>query len=61
MTGVATAKISSKGQITIPKSMRKEIGVKEGDTIAIISEDKSKTIVLMKSEKIINSIKKMKK
>lgn len=58
MGEIKTSKISSKGQITIPKSMRKLAGIKEGDIIAIVSE--GKTIVLMNSDEVVKSIKKRK-
>jgi antitoxin PrlF len=33
-----TAKITSKGQITIPAEVRRELGVKEGDTVIFQKE-----------------------
>ena len=39
MTALAAIKISSKGQIVIPKSIRERLGLKEGDTLIIASQD----------------------
>lgn len=58
MGEIKTAKLSSKGQITIPKSMRKLAGIKEGNTIAIVSEGKN--ILIMNSDDIVKNIKKRK-
>jgi len=33
------AKITSKGQITIPVAMRKKLGVKDGDKVLFIQDD----------------------
>jgi len=37
MSNLATIKVSSRGQIVIPRSIRDEIGLKEGDTSVIAS------------------------
>jgi len=34
-----TAKLTSKGQITIPKEIRRALGLKQGDNIVFIKED----------------------
>lgn len=39
------AKVTSKGQITIPKDIRKKLGVKEGDKILFI-EDGDKIVIV---------------
>ncbi|QOL35524.1 AbrB/MazE/SpoVT family DNA-binding domain-containing protein [Bifidobacterium lemurum] len=33
------AKVTSKGQITIPASIRKAVGVREGDKVLFVQED----------------------
>ena len=33
------AKITSKGQITIPKEIRKKLGVKDGDKVLFVEEE----------------------
>ncbi len=35
----AQARITSKGQITIPKSVREELGLREGDSVVFRIED----------------------
>jgi len=46
MSDVELTRLSSKGQIVIPQSVRDELGLKEGETFAVIgSED---TVVLKK-------------
>ena len=39
------AKITSKGQITIPLSVRKQLGVKDGDKVMFVQE--GERIILM--------------
>ncbi len=39
MTALAAIKISSKGQIVIPKPIRTRLGLKEGDTLIVASQD----------------------
>jgi len=39
MAALAAIKMSSKGQIVIPKSIRKRLGLKEGDTLIVASQD----------------------
>lgn len=43
-------KVSSKGQITLPSDIQKEIGIKKGDEIILIR--KGDKIILEKSERI---------
>lgn len=44
-TFVDNAKVMSKGQITIPKDIRKVLGVSNGDRITFIVEDNTVRIV----------------
>ena len=44
------ARITAKGQITIPIEIRKDLGVKEGDKVAFIKSDQG--IMLVNSNKI---------
>jgi AbrB family looped-hinge helix DNA binding protein len=37
MIVITATKLSSKGQIVIPKAIRKELGLREGDTLIIAS------------------------
>ena len=37
---MATATVTSKGQITLPKSVRDELGVDAGDQVVFVVEDK---------------------
>jgi len=39
MKEISTTIISSKGQIVLPKEMRKELNLKEGNILAVIRED----------------------
>ena len=34
-----TAKVTSKGQVTIPKALREELGIEEGDYLLMENED----------------------
>ena len=36
------AKVTSKGQITIPKGIRRELGIKEGDTVSCSGSEKNR-------------------
>jgi len=47
----STVKINSKGQITIPSRIRKQLGLKSGDEIALQIDD-SKLIVFPKQDDI---------
>ena len=44
-----TITISSKGQITIPEQMRKNLNIKDGATVAVVEED-HKLILGLKSD-----------
>lgn len=44
MTGYATAKLSSKGQIVIPEEIRNNLHLKEGDQFVVIG--KGDTVIL---------------
>lgn len=44
MVGMELAKVTSKGQITIPIEIRKKLGIKEGDKILLI-EDRGRVIM----------------
>jgi AbrB family looped-hinge helix DNA binding protein len=43
---LATSKISSKGQITLPIEVRKRLGVKEGESVKFVADEDGRTIVL---------------
>ncbi len=51
MAEVKTVKISDKGQISIPKGIREEMNLKEGETLVMISDGEK--IVLEKPEKFV--------
>jgi AbrB family looped-hinge helix DNA binding protein len=51
MTEIKTVKISDKGQISIPKDIREDMKLKEGETLLMISDGNK--IVLEKPEKIV--------
>ena len=55
MESVKTVKISDKGQISIPKDIRKGLKLKEGETLVMITD--GKRIVLEKPERVIKKIK----
>lgn len=46
MSEIELTKLSSKGQIVIPQSLREELGLEEGETFAVIA--RGDTIVLKK-------------
>ena len=46
MSNVELTRLSSKGQVVIPQHVRDELGLKEGETFAVIGKDD--TIVLKK-------------
>lgn len=48
MSEVALTKLSSKGQVVIPLSLREELDLKEGETLAVMGKDD--TILLKKVE-----------
>ncbi|MEM3154881.1 MAG: AbrB/MazE/SpoVT family DNA-binding domain-containing protein [Candidatus Woesearchaeota archaeon] len=50
MIELKTVKVSEKGQIAIPADIRQNIGIKKGDTLVLIQEEKR--ILLQKAEPI---------
>ena len=48
MTDTETTKMSSKGQIVIPRHLREEMDIKEGEIFAVVGNDD--TIILKKIE-----------
>jgi len=46
MTLVSESKLSSKGQIVLPKDAREKLGLKEGDTLKVEVDEKTKTIIM---------------
>jgi AbrB family looped-hinge helix DNA binding protein len=46
MTNVATTKMSSKGQVVIPESIRKQLNLKAGAQFLVVGE---KDVVILKS------------
>ena len=55
MEDIKTVKISDKGQISIPKDIREELGMKEGETLIMISDGKK--IVLEKKDRLMKKLK----
>ncbi|MBI4015874.1 MAG: AbrB/MazE/SpoVT family DNA-binding domain-containing protein [Candidatus Aenigmarchaeota archaeon] len=51
---MSSIKVSSKGQITLPKIIQREFGIKKGDELLLISKDKN--IILEKPEIAIRKI-----
>lgn len=47
---IRTIKVSDKGQVSIPKDIRKDMKIKKGDSLVMMVKDSK--IVLEKSEKI---------
>jgi AbrB family looped-hinge helix DNA binding protein len=43
---LATSKISSQGQITLPVEIRNRLGVKEGESIKFVADKDGRTVVL---------------
>ncbi len=54
MPEIKTVKISDKGQISIPKVIREEMKLKEGETLIMISDGKK--IVLQKPDKLVKDL-----
>ncbi len=50
MLNVKTVTVSEKGQIAIPIELREEVGIKQGDTLILIQEEKG--ILLQKAEQL---------
>ena len=46
MTGVATTKLSSKGQVIIPESIRKKLQLKTGTQFVVVAD---KDVVILKN------------
>jgi len=55
MEEIKTVKISDKGQISIPKDIREELNMKEGETLILITD--GKRIVLEKKDRLIKKLK----
>ena len=49
MSGVATTKLSSKGQVVIPEEIRKELHLKSGDRFMVLG--KGDTVILKTIER----------
>lgn len=49
MSGVATTKLSSKGQVVIPEEIRKELHLKSGDRFMVLG--KGDTVILKAIER----------
>jgi AbrB family looped-hinge helix DNA binding protein len=53
-TSMATAALSSKGQITIPVEVRKKLGLKTGDRIGFIENENGEFVLKPKTGSIMN-------
>jgi len=53
MTEIKTVKISDKGQISIPKNIREDMELEEGETLIMISDGEK--IILEKPEKLVKN------
>jgi AbrB family looped-hinge helix DNA binding protein len=51
---MATAALSSKGQITIPVEVRKKLGLKTGDRIGFIENENGEFVLKPKTGSIMN-------
>ena len=51
---MATAALTSKGQITIPIEVRKELGLKTGDRIEFVKSEEGKFFIQPKKGSIMN-------
>ena len=54
MNEIKTVKISDKGQISIPKDMRDDMNLKEGETLVMMSDGEK--IIIEKPERLVKSI-----
>jgi AbrB family looped-hinge helix DNA binding protein len=54
MEDIKTVKISDKGQISIPKDIREELNLKEGETLIMITDGKK--ITLEKKDSLMKKI-----
>ncbi|MDD3231901.1 MAG: AbrB/MazE/SpoVT family DNA-binding domain-containing protein [Clostridia bacterium] len=52
MRKVKEAKLSAKGQITVPKEVRKILGVDNGDTVAFYFEDNAVKLTSINNLKV---------
>ncbi len=55
MEEIRTVKISDKGQISIPKDIREELKLKEGETLILITD--GERIVLEKKDRLMKKLK----
>ena len=55
MPEITAVKVSDKGQIAIPVSIREIIGIKTGDTLVLIQD--GDRILIKKSDKVIKQVK----
>jgi antitoxin PrlF len=51
---MATASLTSKGQITIPIEVRKDLGLKTGDKIAFIKNERGEYVLKPKTGSVMN-------
>ena len=51
---MATAAVTSKGQITIPAEVREDLGLKTGDRVSFIKGEKGEYILRPKTGSIMN-------
>lgn len=49
MSEVELTKVSSKGQVVIPRRVREELGLNEGETLAVVGKD---DMILLKRVKL---------
>ena len=49
-----TIKLSEKGQISIPKEIRKEMNLKKGDKLVMIAKDEK--LILQKADKLLKNL-----
>ena len=48
------ARLSSKGQITVPQEIRERYGLSEGDEVEFIAEDKGPYMIPLKRQKLMD-------
>lgn len=61
MIKVSINSISSKGQFTIPKKIREELGIKEGDKVIFLLDGDRAIIKKINEQKLSNILSKQKK
>lgn len=61
MIQVSISSISSKGQVTIPKEIREELGIKEGDKVIFLLDGDRAIIKKVNEQKLSNILSKQKK